>query len=110
MACEIIRFPGLGSAICCSRGRRAALCQVPGCGRPHEKLCDWPLLGKLKGRTCSMRLCASHAVAPSDSINRDYCPAHAKIAAELPRIPVTKNEASRGNTMRQLGLGLKEVH
>lgn len=74
----------------CTRGRRPAPCSVPGCGRPHTKLCDYPT--KTKSGTCDAKLCDTHAVKQLDAIgegerdSRDYCPPHAALA---------KQEASR---------------
>jgi hypothetical protein len=81
MSCEIIRGEdGAVEMIVCSRGRRASRCQVPGCARPHTALCDWPLSGAKAGATCDLRLCDSHR-RPQPGRDRDFCPAHAKMAA-----------------------------
>ena len=78
MGCERITFPG-GFGYACSRGgRRAAPCDTPGCGKAHVALCDWPLGGAKKGRTCDRKMCADCRVPQGE--NRDYCRAHAALA------------------------------
>lgn len=64
MGCEVI-----GNTIFCSRPSWK-YCQVKGCGRKQEALCDFPV----GGRTCDFRLCYKHrkTVGP----NKDYCPNH----------------------------------
>ena len=45
MGCEIVKTPGGGAAIVCSRGERRRKCR--GCARHNATaLCDWPLEGK----------------------------------------------------------------
>jgi len=76
MGCEITRdAAGNLTTIVCSRGRRRAYCEEPGCRRDSERLCDYPLRGEKAGKTCDRKLCGGHArrVGP----DRDYCPAHA---------------------------------
>lgn len=71
----------------CSRGRRSEPCQEPGCTEVHVALCDWPLDGAAKGRTCDRRMCARHRnkVGP----NRDYCGPHYREAtARQQALPV----------------------
>lgn len=78
MGCERITFPG-GFGYACSRGgRRAAPCDTPGCGKAHVALCDWPLGGAKKGRTCDRKMCSDCRVSQGE--NRDYCRAHAALA------------------------------
>lgn len=67
----------------CTRGNRAKPCKY--CGRPHTKLCDYPLRGAKAGKTCDIPMCdrcATH-VEP----DTDYCRAHAEeeslLATEL---------------------------
>lgn len=77
MACETFRTPN-GIVVACGRKRRAA-CQVPNCGRPHEKLCDFQVCAapsSAGARTCDMKLCRAHA--KSVGPDRDFCPAHAE--------------------------------
>lgn len=76
MACRTIPIAG-GFAILCGRGQRVAACSVPGCSRPHAKLCDFALAEKLG--TCDAKLCATCAVHVGP--DRDYCPPHAKAEA-----------------------------
>lgn len=76
-----IPVPG---GIVCTRGARTAPCSVPGCGRRHTKLCDFPIA--TRDGTCDAMLCDAHAtrVAP----NKDYCPPHAKhVEAPAPTKP-----------------------
>jgi hypothetical protein len=81
MSCESITFPDGTTGIICSRGRRRAPCQIVNCGRPYEKLCDYPVRRNGKPGTCDIKLCAAHAkqvAAVAD--DTDYCPAHANLA------------------------------
>lgn len=80
MPCTPINLGGGVTGIICTRGRRPGPCSVPGCGRPHEVLCDYQLVplefGK-EPKTCDAKLCrrcAKH-VGP----DRDLCPPHAKL-------------------------------
>ena len=73
MPCNVVRGDGF-TAIVCTRGRKSKPCVV--CGRPHAKLCDYPLTGEKQGKTCDRALCAQHtAHVPPDT---DYCPTHAR--------------------------------
>ncbi|MBA2718952.1 MAG: hypothetical protein H0U52_06895 [Chloroflexi bacterium] len=76
MGCERIDLPDGGTAILCSRGAKSrAKCQF--CGLVvHTKLCDFPLLGKKAGKTCSKKMCDRCAAKVGD--DRDLCPPHAK--------------------------------
>ena len=76
MPCTPFRMPTGESGFMCTRGGREAPCSVPGCGRPHKRLCDWEIG---PGATCDARLCDEHAtkIAP----DRDLCPTHAKLHA-----------------------------
>jgi len=61
--------------IICSRATFSKPCKY--CGRPHEKLCDFPLTGDKAGKTCDFpmcRRCAYHVNPDSD-----YCRPHAEI-------------------------------
>lgn len=73
MGCRII-----GNMIVCSRGVRAVPCETPGCHRPHNKLCDYPLSGPKQGKTCDRKMCERCAVPVGP--NRDYCRAHEKMS------------------------------
>lgn len=77
MACEIIQKPGV-TIIVCSRGLHVALCEIPGCGFKHSKLCDYRVMRNGVAGTCDLKLCQHHArsVGP----DRDYCPAHLKLS------------------------------
>jgi hypothetical protein len=67
----------------CGR-RRVAPCMTEGCGRPHTSLCDFPLTGSLKGKTCDRKMCDRCRVRQPGK-NRDYCPVHARLAEERAR-------------------------
>jgi hypothetical protein len=69
--------PGV-SVFLCGR-RRVAPCMTEGCGRPHTTLCDYPLTGSLKGKTCDRKMCDGCRVK-QPAKNRDFCRAHAEIA------------------------------
>ena len=64
MTCKII-----GNAIVCSR-TKWEYCQVEGCCRKQEALCDFPM----KNGTCDFRLCYKHRKTVNQ--NKDYCPKH----------------------------------
>lgn len=76
--CETLHLPGGGLVIASSRGRRRAFCVQ--CGRDADKLCDFPLTGAAKGRTCDRPVCSRCATRVGP--NRDYCPAHARAAKD----------------------------
>jgi hypothetical protein len=69
MTCERITLPDGTTAIVCSRGKRRARCGW--CTEEHTLLCDHPTK---PGKTCSKRLCATHARQVG---SLDLCPAHA---------------------------------
>lgn len=71
MTCETVRLPGGTTAIVCGRGGRRPRCRMPGCTRPGDRQCDFPLLA---GGTCDKYLCARHAVRLGP--DRDHCPDH----------------------------------
>lgn len=75
MGCKTHRDENGVVAIVCSRERRT-WCQE--CGRNRtEVLCDFPLAGSKKGKTCDRKLCRSCAVKQPGR-DRDFCPAHAR--------------------------------
>lgn len=89
MKCDFLPMPDGGVAIICSRGRRSAPCQTPGCGRPSTKLCDYPVKRKVReveidNATCDRKLCDRCAhrqpAQPGDKDTRDYCGPHHEIA------------------------------
>ncbi len=84
MPCDILP----GGVIACSRGRRRANCDSPGCTSAHVALCDWPLKGDKAGRTCDRKMCGRHR-HPVGS-DRDYCNAHYVLDEHR------KKEAARG--------------
>ncbi len=78
MPCNPIKLPGGGSAIICSRGpRRKPCCH---CGRPSDKLCDFPLTGAKAGSTCDRPVCENHAIHREP--DTDYCPTHGRMVEE----------------------------
>lgn len=81
MACRTLNLGDGVVGIACSRESRGK-CSAPGCSSRAAKLCDYPV-GKpgRKLKTCDAKLCARHAA--SVGTGRDYCPPHARIAAEL---------------------------
>jgi hypothetical protein len=77
MPCRTYRSEdGKGAAILCGRGPLPKMCVV--CfQRYSSKLCDFPLTGSKKGKTCDRPLCQSCAVHKEP--NTDYCPTHARM-------------------------------
>lgn len=71
MTCEHVRIGGTVAIVCTRGRRRRPQCQEPGCTRPGERQCDFPIG---KGKTCDRYLCTGHAVPQGP--NRDYCPGH----------------------------------
>jgi hypothetical protein len=87
MPCTKIDLGNGDFAIACSRGRRAASCQEPGCNRPHVALCDFDLGPGAPRATCDRKMCAQHRRPQSGrgadgSAHRDYCTTHDRIAKE----------------------------
>jgi hypothetical protein len=75
MPCEV-----RGNMIICSR---SSLGKCHYCGRPQQKLCDYPLSGEKAGKTCDIPMCERCAThVPPDT---DYCRVHAKMIAECVR-------------------------
>ena len=52
MPCHTMKISGGGYAIVCTRGRKAKPCAF--CGKPSDKLCDWPVGN---GKTCDAEMC-----------------------------------------------------
>jgi hypothetical protein len=71
MPCRIIDLGNGLTAIARVRGKRQPVCFY--CGRPGEKLCDFPIGG---GKTCDMSLCRLCAIHTEP--DTDLCPKHAK--------------------------------
>lgn len=69
--CSVVKMPGGGVAIVCSRGRRHKRCA---CGRTANRLCDWKVKGKRSG-TCDEPLCERCTHSPASE--KDLCPTHA---------------------------------
>lgn len=91
MRCTHLPLPG-GVAIVCSRNRPVARCRL--CGRHSVALCDFKLLGRARGKTCDMPICAAHQhkhgtfeAGPNKGDSIDYCPAHHKLAQDTPELP-----------------------
>jgi hypothetical protein len=83
MKCDRFDLPGgMGTAIICSRGRRAP-CKTPGCHHVAVALCDWPLGGPNYGKTCSRGMCAKHRHSQGE--DKDFCEGHEK-AKNTPHI------------------------
>jgi hypothetical protein len=79
MPCNMIDFGDGTTAIVCTRGRRQKPCRW--CGRPHTKLCDFPLSGAKAGKTCDAPMC--DRCATSVGPNLDYCPPHTRYSETL---------------------------
>jgi hypothetical protein len=82
MPCHHVDLGNGTRAIICTRGRTQR-CKY--CGRPSTKLCDWPLAGEKKGKTCDIPMCercAAH-IEP----DTDYCKAHNALYLEQPKQP-----------------------
>lgn len=86
--CSVVKMPGGGVAVVCSRGRRHARCR---CGASATRLCDWKVEGKRSG-TCDVPLCERCTHSPA--AEKDLCPQHA--AEWKARCAKTKAGASTG--------------
>lgn len=64
-----------GGVIICGRGHRRKPCCS--CGKPSSKLCDYPLRGRLSGKTCDRPICDVCAVKIDPKQDVDFCPTHA---------------------------------
>lgn len=79
MTCRSIDLGnGVVGIVCGRREGPPKPCIVPGCGKPHARLCDWPVLRRGKPTTCDLKLCEGHATKVGEL---DYCPAHARAHA-----------------------------
>ena len=85
MACKFTPIPG-GFMVSCTRGSDRAPCKENGCHAPSVALCDWPLGGGKKGKTCSRPVCAQHRRTQPDKLpdgdTKDYCPTHDKMSKQ----------------------------
>lgn len=63
--------------VACDRNKPAR-CVVTGCQHGVERVCDFPLRGKMEGKTCGRGLCPEHARRVGDN---DMCPSHANLMA-----------------------------
>lgn len=77
MKCQHIDLPGGGHAIICSDGRTPK-CKF--CGAKSTKQCDFADSSRLTG-TCDAYMCNRCSMPIAHE--KDYCPNHAKVAAEL---------------------------
>jgi hypothetical protein len=83
VACNHIDLPGGGFAIVCGRGSRQRLCTH--CGKPSDKLCDYPLRGAKEGQTCSRPVCQKCATHVEP--DTDFCRTHAEMIEREGRTP-----------------------
>jgi len=83
MSCEVIKLRDFTAVVCSRRSSRAP-CRW--CGRPHTKLCDFPLSGAKAGRTCNTPMC-DRCATPIKRLfggpDLDYCPPHARYSETL---------------------------
>lgn len=70
----------VGTGHVCGGGRRKRCKGRVSCNAWSTKLCDYPLTGKKKGKTCDVPICDGCAESLGPEI--DYCPAHARVARE----------------------------
>jgi hypothetical protein len=80
MPCTVWALPDGTTALVCTPRPRLTRCVV--CGQSNRmavlRLCDAPLPGRRRARTCNAPVCAEHArhVEP----DTDYCPQHVALA------------------------------
>jgi hypothetical protein len=75
---------GDATGFICTGRQRTKRCKY--CGRPGDKLCDYPLSGAKAGQTCDVPMCSRCAThVPPDT---DYCRAHAEMGTLLTTEPV----------------------
>lgn len=74
MACGTVKLPGGAFAIVCGLPKPKPCIY---CGRPHTKLCDFPLEAQKKGKTCDRPMC-DRCTTHIDP-DTDYCGPHARI-------------------------------
>lgn len=60
MACEPMVVDGKTVGIMCGPRRRRRPCEVTGCPNAQTRLCDFPLAGAKRGKTCSRGICEKH--------------------------------------------------
>lgn len=70
MTCNVVKLPGGGGAIICSRGPRPKQKRCA-CGAVATLLCDADVGA---GKTCDKPLCARCTFSPGPEL--DYCPDH----------------------------------
>jgi hypothetical protein len=76
MPCRTVGFANGKFAIVCGGRSRSKPCSV--CGKPGDKLCDFPMGG---GKTCDKPLCGGCAVHTEP--DTDVCPKHSKEKLKL---------------------------
>jgi hypothetical protein len=75
MGCESFRASD-ANVIICSRGRRRQLCSVGLCGKDSVALCDYPLGGRARGKTCDSPMCERHRHPVPNMVDTDWCEGH----------------------------------
>lgn len=72
----VMRLPGGGSAIVCTRGPKTKPKPCVRCGAVSTRLCDAQLAPDLAGkaRSCDAPICARCTTSPRPGV--DYCPDH----------------------------------
>jgi hypothetical protein len=93
MACEHITDKHGTTFICCGSRRRPPKCKF--CSKPSTKLCDFPIHGSKKGKTCDAPICDDHATSVGE--DRDFCPPHSK------QEELQLGSAERSAEMREIG-------
>ncbi len=93
MPCKVER-DGDTVRIICSRGNTPKCCVV--CGKPADKLCDYPLDND---KTCDTPMCSKHAFKPRINgeylygADKDFCPEHAvQVVKNPPSSPLSGAE------------------
>lgn len=74
MTCEFIEHSSGARMIVCSRTSGKEKCKW--CGKPTEKLCDFPVTRDGKKTTCDAKMCSGCTKKVGKNI--DYCPPHAR--------------------------------
>ncbi len=100
MPCEVITgYDGKFMRIICTHGRRAPKCKF--CVKTSTKLCDFPIHGSKKGKTCDPPMCDNHATSVGE--DRDFCPPHSK--QEELQLESAERSAEMANDARSMRYG-----